>query len=112
MGAFALPFLIGSQIGSSLFGAINGKNAADNAASTQSDAEKQFLELINRRLPEANSLVAGGTTQANNTLEKFFAQNMALLAPYLTAGAGAEGQLSDALKPGGQLNTPPSADTI
>lgn len=103
---------IGLTAGTGLFNGIMGKNAADNAASTQSDAEKQLLALINQKLPEANQLVSEGTTGGNDILSKFYQENMGLLAPYLKAGAGAEDQLSEALKPGGQLNTPATADQI
>ena len=109
-----MPFLaiLGVSAGTGLFNGILGKEAANNAASTQSDAEKQVLALINGQLPQANSLVSQGTTNANDTLSKYYQSNMALLAPYLTAGAGAEGELATDLAPGGQLNSQPTAAQI
>lgn len=108
-----MPFLaLGISAGTGLFNGILGYSASQNAASTQSDAEKQLLALINQELPQANSLISQGTTNANNTLDSFYKNNMALLAPYLQAGGAAEGQLSTALQPGGQLNTPATADQI
>ncbi len=103
---------LGVTGGIGLANGLLGKNAADKAASTQSDAEKQLLALINQKLPEANSLVANGTNQGNDILNKFYQSNMALLAPYLTAGAGAEGQLSAGLQPGGVFNTPVTAKQL
>lgn len=109
-----MPFLaiLGVSAGTSLFNGITGSNASKNAAGVQSDAEKQLLALINQELPQANSIVSQGTTNANNTLDKFYQSNMALLAPYLAAGGTAESQLSTDLQPGGQLNTPATADQV
>jgi hypothetical protein len=95
--------LIGA--GTSIFNGINSSNAAQDAAKTQADAENKVLDLAKQTTPQANSLIASGTSKANNTLADYYAKNLGLLQPYMSSGTSALSQL-DALVKGGGFQAP------
>lgn len=94
----------GLGLGGSIANGVIGSRAAGNAADTQSDAEKQLLALIQKTIPEANSLISGGTADANKQLLDYYNKNLALLQPYMATGTQALDTLNKATAPGGDLN--------
>lgn len=79
-------------LGGTIAGGIIGSNAAGRAADTQASAADRAAQLQ-----------ADAQQKALDFQKEVFAKQQENQAPFLAAGTGAVGQLSDMLKPGGEL---------
>lgn len=107
----------------SIIGGIQGASAAHNAANTLSNAYNtagqtvtQAAAAVNPTITNAastgaNQVVSAGQTAGQGVVSA--AQTgTAALSPYTANGTTAANQLTGALQPGGQLNTPFTAQTM
>jgi len=82
--ALAIPALIGA--GTSIFGALSGRNAAKTAGTRQANASEDTINYLNARESEGRQGIDTAVGNAFNDVN-----------PYATAGGTAEGQLSSLL---------------
>lgn len=93
--ALAIPSAISA--GTSIFGAISGRNAAKRAGTAQANAAAENIDYINNRLREGNQGIdtATGTASSWTQPAADFAQS--LMYPYIGSGTRANTTLQDLL---------------
>lgn len=93
--ALAVPAAISA--GSSLFGAISGRNAAKQAGTAQANAAEDTINYTNDRLKEGDTGIdtATGTASSWTAPASDWAQSLQM--PYIQGGEAAEGQLNTLL---------------
>jgi hypothetical protein len=93
--ALAIPSVISA--GTSIFGALSGRNAAKKAGTAQANAAEDTIKYTDDRLKEG----MGGVDRATGTASSWtapaadWAQQLSM--PYIKGGEGAETQLNDIL---------------
>lgn len=93
--AMAIPAVIGA--GSSIFGAITGRNAAKAAGTAQANAANDTINYTNDRLKQGLEGIDYGTGTASSWTAPAAGWAQSLMTPYIKGGEGAEAQLSDLL---------------
>jgi hypothetical protein len=111
------------SIVTSIIGGIQGASAAKKAANALSTAYGQAGSTVVNAANEVNpwitnaardaagNVIGAGATAGQNVVNAANA-GTATLNPYTTGGSTAENYLTGALAPGGQLNTPFTAETM
>jgi hypothetical protein len=93
--ALAIPAVIGA--GTSIFGAVNGRNAAKQAGTAQANGAEDTINYTNDRLKEGDTGIdtAANTAPSWTGAASDWAQQLQM--PYIKGGEQAEGQLNTLL---------------
>lgn len=93
--AMAIPAVIGA--GTSLFGAITGRNAAKTAGTRQANSVESSIQYLNDRTQQARNDIEGGASTATNWVQPAVDYAGSLQMPYVQGGQQAESQLNTLL---------------
>ncbi len=125
--AVAIPAITGALgVGTSLFGAVNGSKAANQAAALQKQAADAAGQKVEGAVRDSNPQIINNAANASDLALRAGGQVVdsagraaagatgaataanALLDPYTTAGTGASDTLAAGLKTGGDFNKAPT----
>jgi hypothetical protein len=94
-------------------------HGAHSAAETQAEAAKKAGASAQEAAYDANAIMSIETGKANDMISAALKnvgalndKNLALLQPYIDAGGTTLGQIMSGLQPGGEFNTPFTADMM
>lgn len=103
VGTAAILGTAAAQIGSSIFGGLLGKSAADKAAEQQAKAAQQVVDNTKGTVAGGQADVAQATGQANDVLGQSLDRQTNLYNPYVKAGTDSLSNIQDISGPNGDL---------